>query len=778
MDARRLRFCLKCKTQGSMDEQCKFTCLKCGTVHTSNNTAPRVFSKFSILAGRGGGKTFIGAHACREEMQVPNGIGWVMGATYKILHDSTFPTLVGLIPPAWVKKWNPEHEEITLINGHLIAFRSLDDPERARGPHGVCWGWIDEAAQAAERAYDVFRPTLIKAGGIVICTTTPLGFDWTYDKIEKIAFNAVQTKTFGKSWACKYWSEENPIFRESPVAMQDIEEARQTMTPEFFAQEYRAERHNAQGLIYDFKMLEAQYLGNAEAVRKLIPEWPAINPERPVLVGLDGGVNHPFGAVKIVLTEGGLVVVADYLRRMQAMSMQLPAIQSQFGLTPAMQKITWAANKNEANMRLEFGLKGISVLPAESKQEVGIQRVQSWLVTKQLWFAYTAPETVQQMRAYRNAPAIAADGQKRKEAVYKLNDELPDCFVAGTQIVTSRGPINIEHLKTGDLAWTRRGFKPITAVGSRVRDTREIRLSNGRIIRGTPTHPIWVDGKGFIPLRTLRYGDILWICTQTTTVPEPDPFGPPSTAPSRANITSTIATATRQTTISRIWSVYLRPFISGNTCWTGRLWNSTADSVQNFLLARIKGRGFVRASARQHGDGQKGWMTKFVRVRNAYAPSLSTGIPLPCIAPNLAPEQALTFGRMLLACVKSVAGGLWPITPQAGAVTVVGNEPAAPARVYNLSVDECPEYFANGVLVHNCLRYAVMAWPHLPDLEKPARTEKEQSRWDLLDESTQLDIERMQDYHKQERRGEMKDTEALYPMGEMYNGAQSDLAPW
>lgn len=32
--------------------------------------------------------------------------------------------------------------------------------------------------------------------------------------------------------------------------------------------------------------------------------------------------------------------------------------------------------------------------------------------------------------------------------------------------------------------------------------------------------------------------------------------------------------------------------------------------------------------------------------------------------------------------------------------------PSGTAAVYNLAVKDCPEYFANGVLVHNC-RYAV-----------------------------------------------------------------------
>src|SRR5258706_4844793 len=311
MAARRMRFCLNCKTIGSMDENSVFVCNKCERKHASNLTAPRMFDRFLLLAGRGSGKTLIGAHAAREEMMVPNGIGWVMGPTYKILHDSTFPTLVRRIPPHWVKKWDPENVEITLTNGHLIAFRSLEDPDRARGPHGVQWGWFDESAQSPERAYDVFEPTLIKAGGIVFCTTTPIGFDWSYEKLEK---RAMLYKEPGY-WFGKYHSEENPLFRSNPVMMRQILRAKKTMSPEFYAQEYQAERRNATGLIYDYALIESLILKDADAVRKFIPEWPRINPERPRVIGLDSGADHPFGAVLIIATELGLVVVSEYLER-------------------------------------------------------------------------------------------------------------------------------------------------------------------------------------------------------------------------------------------------------------------------------------------------------------------------------------------------------------------------------------------------------------------------------------------------------------------------------
>lgn len=427
-DARRSRFCLKCNTTGIMTPNGEFRCAKCGTSHLTNITAPRTFNRFSLLSGRGGGKTLIGAHAVREELMIPESLWWIMGPTYKILHDSTFPTLVRRLAPQWIRRWDPEHMEITLLNGARAAFRSLEDPERARGPHGVSGGWFDEAAQAPVRAYDVFEPTLIKAGGIVIATTTVLGFDWTYDKIEK---NAVSGEP--GFWSAKWWTEENPLFASNPVMRQQIERARRSMSPEFFAQEYRAERHNAEGLVYNFQILERQFLPNDDAIKKVIPEWPKVDASRQLLIGLDSGADHPFGATLAVVTERGLVFIADYLQRLQAVSQQLTPICQTFSaavqraVVAGAQNVRWAANKNEKNLTLEFGLRGIGVIPAESKHEIGIQRVQSWLYSGQMFFAHTARRTYEQMRAYQYAQNLTPTGERKKEQVIKKADELPDC---------------------------------------------------------------------------------------------------------------------------------------------------------------------------------------------------------------------------------------------------------------------------------------------------------------------------------------------------------------
>ena len=424
--ARRMRFCLSCKTMGSMTELGLFTCAKCGLEHNGrwgNLTAPRAYNRFCLIAGRGGGKTDCGARAVREELSIPGAVWWALGPTYKILHDSTYPTLIGLIAPHWVKRWDPEHMEVTLTNDSMIAFRSLEDPERARGPHGIGGVWFDEAAQSPHRAYQVAEPMLIKAGGIAITTTTPLGYDWTYDEIEK---RALVYKEPGY-WCAKWWSEENPLFRMNPVMKQTIERAKKTLTPEFYAQEYQAERNNAQGLIYGGAIINKNILKDDDEIRRYIPEWPQISAQRKVIIGLDEGGDHPFGATLTVQTHRGLVVVREYLERMRAHSQAHDDIWRAFNLAALGDK-TFAANKNALNLRLEWGVKGTGVAPAESKHEVGIQRVQSWLITGQMKFAYTVPRTIEQMSSYRYGVNLKpSTGEKvEHEKVFKLKDELPD----------------------------------------------------------------------------------------------------------------------------------------------------------------------------------------------------------------------------------------------------------------------------------------------------------------------------------------------------------------
>lgn len=415
LKARRMRYAPCCNRIGNTGADGLFRCPVCATEIVN---AKRVYRRLGIFAGRRGGKSVIGAHGAREEMLAPNTLGWVCGPTYKILHDATMPALLKLIPREWCADWDQEHLELTLTNGAQVQFRSLDDPDRGHAGVGLHWAWLDEAAFIASLAWDYLRPALTDFGGVAFFTSSVDGYDWTYDRIEK---PALIDKKPG-FWAAKFRTIDNPYI--ATYHPEEIQEARESMPPQIFRQEYEAARENFTGAVYG-EWIDETWLGTDDAVREYIPEWPNVGAHRKI-VGLDSGADHPFGGVVLVSTERGMVVVADYLERQRAFSSHLAAIRQQF---PIDGNLLWCANRNEAQLRLEFNAHGILVAPAESNQAAGIQRVLSWLYTGQLKIAHTCPRTFEQMKKYRYADNLTPDGAKaEKEKVFKKDDELPDCI--------------------------------------------------------------------------------------------------------------------------------------------------------------------------------------------------------------------------------------------------------------------------------------------------------------------------------------------------------------
>jgi hypothetical protein len=115
------------------------------------------------------------------------------------------------------------------------------------------------------------------------------------------------------------------------------------------------------------------------------------------------------------------------------------------------------------------------------------------------------------------------------------------------------------------------------------------------------------------------------------------------------------------------------------------------------------------------GDGRVGLMTAYAGVSDVMEnfPATSTLINNSALR-NV--EQGTMTVQKSRFNVESVDNGLLRIVQKPdGVVTVVGKDPTGKSeRVYNLSVENQPEYFANNILVHNCVRYALMTWPQLP----------------------------------------------------------------
>jgi len=379
----------------------------------------RAFNRLGLFAGRRSGKTLIGGVGTAVEAgRRPNQSIMVCAGSYPKLHDFVMPAIALALPRSWMAKpFSASHYEWTLKNGTIIRARSLDDVNRGRGS-GLDLLWIDEARDVALIAWKTLVPALIDRKGTGFITTTPSGFDWCYDAFWKPA----EDLTPGY-WACKYKSVENPSL--DPL---EVEAARRDMDPLFFQQEMEAEFVSFTGAIYG-DSFGPQLLASEYQIRQLLPEWPRVNPERQILVGLDPGADHPFGAVILVATEHGLVCIGEYYARNESAmrhSQALYALLHQRGVSGVN---TWAIDRSQKQMSIELAQHGIHCSAAENDVIAGINRVKSWLLGRRLWIVQpTCPKLVGQMFSYRWAENTDSRGEARRERVVKTNDDLCDAL--------------------------------------------------------------------------------------------------------------------------------------------------------------------------------------------------------------------------------------------------------------------------------------------------------------------------------------------------------------
>lgn len=357
----------------------------------------------------------MGSVAGVEEACIPATIGWACAPTNPKLHRYVIPAFQELIPHDWVQSWSTEFNDLRLKNGSLIHFQTLEDPDQGRG-QGLDWLWIDEVCELTKAHWEVIRPSL--AGDTVaFFTTSPRSYDWVYEELYKPAEDGIEGY-----WAChaKTSQSANPRISEAFLAREKAQ-----MSETMYRQEYEADFVIFTGSVYGSN-LDHQILRSEEDIKKVIPEWPAIASWRQVLVGIDTGADHPFGAVKLVSTEAGLVVVGEYLERHRSFIEHANSMK-RLASSP---QTKWAINRNERQPMIELAQHGIVCMPAENDVVAGTERVKSWLHAQQLWFIESlVPQTIKQMKAYRWADNISPrTEEKRRERVYKKEDELPDCL--------------------------------------------------------------------------------------------------------------------------------------------------------------------------------------------------------------------------------------------------------------------------------------------------------------------------------------------------------------
>lgn len=379
----------------------------------------RVYQQFAIRAGRRFGKTRIGTLATILESQIPNTNHWITAPTYPLLDEFAIPTFFKQLPQKLVDEgyWKESDRHLWLPNGSEVKFVSLDNPERGRGS-GLDTLCLDEAALLIKRAWEVVSPALTDRSGAAWAITTPQGGDWT----EEVFENPAKANEPG------YWFAEATTLDAPQIRHEEVEKKRRSMSPEMFAQEFLAQRVIFTGAIFgdllERCVIEDQTEDGYTFLKRLIPEWPNIDPDRPGIKGLDPGADHPFGGCSIVNTPMGLVVVAEYEERNKPAMLHAQNIKAM----PGVGSPRYAIDRSQLQMQIELGQHGIFATAAENDVIAGIERIKSWCIVRRIFFVRSrCPKLLKESSRYRwKDTTSTTDESKGRQEPIKKDDDILD----------------------------------------------------------------------------------------------------------------------------------------------------------------------------------------------------------------------------------------------------------------------------------------------------------------------------------------------------------------
>lgn len=300
------------------------------------------------------------------------------------------------------------------------------------------------------------------------------------------------------------------------------------------------------------------------------------------------------------------------------------------------------------------------------------------------------------------------------------------CIDASTSIECRDAIKYIRNVRPGDEVRTRYGWRRVLAARCTGRSVPvvEINTASGVRLRCTPDHRIWVHGRGWVQACQLNPGDRLYLARlpgssstagattgsrPATTPPVTDASRPASTSPSgkRPAVASsapatwsTTSTTTRRTTSQVTSPTSPTPTTTGTTAAASRglpsQWNGYGRGSGNHGTSAVTApspASSVKGSSRRDLPGGK----------SAAAPSsappscvgMSAERPRSCPARDHATSAEASSPRRTADPTSA------PVTaPTLTCVTSV--RPSGQADVYDLTVEDAHEFFAGGILVHNC----------------------------------------------------------------------------
>lgn len=621
--------------------------------------------------------------------------------------------------------FNITRAEITCSNGGIFIFKGIrNNPGEIKSLEGIDIAWLTEAERTTNESLDVLIPTIRKAA-------SEIWIDFNTDDEAAPTYQRFIANPPPDAFVRFVTYRDNPFFPDTLKA--EMEYVRR-VDPDKYQWIWEGKpRRISQALVFSGKYRVEEFEHGADDIERYY-------------LGVDWGFSaDPTTMVRSYVHDGSLYIDHEAY----GVGVELDELSQLFDSVPEGDK--WPCQADDARPETisylrRNGYENIrKVKKPKGSVEDGISILKAF-------------ETIVIHPRCRHT--IAEFGSYSYKVDRMTGDVLPilvdkdnHCLAEGTLVETVRGPKPIEGVRFGDMLLTRAGYRMCTAAW-RVNQRAEVYRvadSTGKELVGTGNHRVWTQ-RGFVSIDTLRYGDVIltarsvwqnqkWLSLrerfiadgrtrnrgQTESISIVDqpaydctsPSGRASTAAFQPSATSTMLTATRSIMKSQISCASQRPvtqsyiptMMSGERGGFGtspkleaKLLSGIGRKKEELGIANMAGRRSRNVSLSRSGAPNVANLTKTSPAghRRGSAPALASPHGEERRAPTLLSESA-----------RDVLGGSCEANtprPSIALSYVVSVRPLKRRRpVYDLSVDAEHEFFANGILVHNCvdaLRYS------------------------------------------------------------------------
>lgn len=616
----------------------------------------------------------------------------------------------------------------------IIYFVGLDEPDKLRSLN-LSGGGIDEASQVSEEAFLLLQGRLRNPKGLrkLLLVGNPAGHNWVYQYfVKQDLFKNPEAKLQYKVIVAP--STENKHLPDGYV-----QGLLDSYSDERIQREVMGSWDAFEGQVYH------EFRRDVHVIKPFVipPEWTKV-------VGADHGYRNPaawvWGAQDY---DGNLYIYREFYQREWLIEeickgnkktrepgvIELNRKDKLDGIwmDPSTKAARGQTGASDWDSYAESLPKQWPLLPAKNEVGTGIDRVKGYLKVNErsgkprLFIFDTCTNLIEEIAQYRWEERAHNQQAKHneKEAPVKKNDHA--CLRADTAVDTLEGVKALSEIRIGDLIKTTLGYLPVAQAGvTGVKPLYRYTFTDGTYLDATPDHPILLTSGSKLAIRDLTPSDTI---VKISTCSKLHLMGLYS---------GRLVNTTEQTvrTVKRALNLCIEKFGNTITDLFPRITTYTMSTAIPTITQSLTLSALAPLNTYLSTGSQK------MRLAGLKQESSTWSLSGPSQLSGTGPRPGVNgIGNMLSAWLRKLSilkkslkraytavRASWlmqplPLDPSSVTRTVEPPTFVGVEKVYNLSIDGCSEFFANGILVSNCdaLRYLVMSRPEAPKHEDIAK---------------------------------------------------------